>query len=160
MSVPRSRLVTPFFLFSFLATGIDVAPKLSAVCCLGQAQGKGAEPMDVEIKREAAFAGQRDKQKVIFALALCSVIPLLVLAYVLHGHLVPGIEGPTKGLAEALAIPTLVAFTGLLMAGGGYVVWDLASAVSRTASLVSSAQPVGANAGARSDAIGTLMTSF
>ena len=34
--------------------------------------------MDVEIKREAAFAGQRVKQKVVFALALCSVIPLLV----------------------------------------------------------------------------------
>ena len=71
--------------------------------------------MDVEIKREAAFAGQRVKQKVIFALALCSVIPLLVLTYVIHGHLVPGVESPTKGLAEALAIPTLVAFTGLLM---------------------------------------------
>src|SRR4030095_12709604 len=74
--------------------------------------------MDVEIKREAAFAGQRVKQKVIFALALCSVIPLLVLTYVIHGHLVPGVESTTKGLAEALAIPTLVAFTGLLMAGG------------------------------------------
>jgi hypothetical protein len=31
--------------------------------------------MDGEIKREVAFAGQRVKQKVVFALALCSVIP-------------------------------------------------------------------------------------
>ena len=116
--------------------------------------------MDVEIKREAAFAGQRVKQKVIFALALCSVIPLLVLTYVIHGHLVPGIESPTKGLAEALAIPTLVAFTGLLMAGGGYVVWDLASAVSRTASLVATAQPAGEMSGPRHDEIGTLMVAF
>jgi diguanylate cyclase (GGDEF)-like protein len=116
--------------------------------------------MDVEIKREAAFAGQRVKQKVIFALALCSVIPLLVLTYVIHGHLVPGVESPTKGLAEALAIPTLVAFTGLLMAGGGYVVWDLASAVSRTASLVATAQPAGEMSGARHDEIGTLMVAF
>ncbi|HYS94697.1 MAG TPA: diguanylate cyclase, partial [Candidatus Acidoferrales bacterium] len=116
--------------------------------------------MDVEIKREAAFAGQRVKQKVIFALALCSVIPLLVLTYVIHGHLVPGVEGPTKGLAEALAIPTLVAFTGLLMAGGGYVVWDLASAVSRTASLVANAQPAGEMSGSRHDEIGTLMVAF
>src|SRR6266545_4219047 len=86
--------------------------------------------MEVEMKREAAFAGQRVKQKVVFALALCSVIPLLV------------------------------AFTGLLMAGGGYVVWDLASAVSRAASLVATAQPVVQTAGARSDEIGTLVTSF
>src|SRR6266581_4732891 len=116
--------------------------------------------MDVEIKREAAFAGQRVKQKVIFALALCSVIPLLVLTYVIHGHLVPGVEGPTKGLAEALAIPTLVAFTGLLMAGGGYVVWDLAGAISRTASLVANAQPAGEMSGSRHDEIGTLMVAF
>src|SRR6266853_286958 len=116
--------------------------------------------MDVEIKREAAFAGQRVKQKVVFALALCSVIPLLVLTYVIHGHLVPGFESAAPGMTNVLAIPTLVAFTGLLMAGGGYVVWDLASAVSRAASLVSTAQPAGQTTGARSDEIGTLVTSF
>jgi len=117
--------------------------------------------MDGEIKREAAFAGQRVKQKVVFALALCSVIPLLVLTYVIHGHLVPGFETTAaRGMTDVLAIPTLVAFTGLLMAGGGYVVWDLASAVSRAANLVSTAQPAGETAGARHDEIGTLMTSF
>jgi diguanylate cyclase (GGDEF)-like protein len=116
--------------------------------------------MDVEIKREAAFAGQRVKQKVVFALALCSVIPLLVLTYVIHGHLVPGFESAARGMTDVLAIPILVAFTGVLMAGGGYVVWDLASAVSRAASLVSMAQPTGATSGARSDEIGTLVTSF
>src|SRR3990172_8271245 len=142
--------------------------------------------MDGELKREAAFAGQRVKQKVVFALALCSVIPLLILTYVLHGHLVPGLGTtargmtdvlaiptlapppppppgrgpPARGMTDVLAIPTLVAFTGLLMAGGGYVVWDLASAVSRAANLVSAAQPAGETAGARHDEIGTLMTSF
>src|SRR5512132_2733861 len=112
--------------------------------------------MSAGIKREAAFAGTRVKQKVVFALALCSVIPLLVLTYVIHGHLVPGLDGP--GMNDVLAIPTLVAFTGLLMAGGGYVVWDLASAVSRAANLVSTAQPTGETPGARSDEIGTLVT--
>jgi len=115
--------------------------------------------MDGEIKREVAFAGQRVKQKVVFALALCSVIPLLVLTYVLHNHLLPGLE-TARGMTDVLAIPTLVAFTGLLMAGGGYVVWDLASAVSRAANLVSTAQPAGETAGARHDEIGTLMASF
>src|SRR5713226_6950402 len=114
-----------------------------------------------EIKREVAFAGQRVKQKVIFALALCSVIPLLVLTYTLHGYFIPGGNANIVAgrLQDLLALPVLVAFTGLLMAGGGYVVWDLASAVSRAASLVSTAQPVAGTAGARSDEIGTLMAS-
>jgi diguanylate cyclase (GGDEF)-like protein len=114
--------------------------------------------MEEGVKREAAFAGQRVKQKVVFALALCSVIPLLVLTYVLHGHLVPSPGG--ANMSDVLAIPTLVAFTGLLMAGGGYVIWDLASAVSRAANLVSTAHPVGKTAGARHDEIGTLISSF
>ena len=114
-----------------------------------------------EIKREVAFAGQQVKQKVIFALALCSVIPLLVLTYTLHGYFVPGAGVPAGGgLQEVLALPVLVAFTGLLMAGGGYVVWDLASAVSRTASLVATAEPSSQTAVSRSDEIGTLMASF
>ncbi len=114
--------------------------------------------MEGKIKREAAFAGKRVKQKVVFALALCSVIPLLVLTYVLHGNLVPALGA--ADLNNVLAIPTLVAFTGLLMAGGGYVVWDLASAVTHAASLVATAQPAGETAGARHDEIGTLMVSF
>jgi len=115
--------------------------------------------MDGEMKREAAFTGQRVKQKVVFSLALCSVIPLLVLTYVLNSHLLPGLEN-AKGMTDVLAIPTLVAFTGLLMAGGGYVVWDLASAVSRAANFVSKAQPAGETASARHDEIGALMASF
>ncbi len=115
-----------------------------------------------EIKREVAFAGQRVKQKVIFALALCSVIPLLVLTYTLHGYFIPGGNANIIAgrLQDLLALPILVAFTGLLMAGGGYVVWDLASAVSRTASLVATAQPTSPTTVSRSDEIGTLMASF
>ena len=115
-----------------------------------------------EIKREVAFAGQRVKQKVIFALALCSVIPLLVLTYTLHGYFIPGGNANIIAgrLQDLLALPILVAFTGLLMAGGGYVVWDLASAISRTASLVTTAQPSHPATVSRSDEIGTLMASF
>ena len=115
-----------------------------------------------EIKREVAFAGQQVKQKVIFALALCSVIPLLVLTYTLHGYFIPGGNANIIAgrLQDLLALPILVAFTGLLMAGGGYVVWDLASAISRTASLVTTAQPSHPATVSRSDEIGTLMASF
>jgi diguanylate cyclase (GGDEF)-like protein len=115
-----------------------------------------------EIKREVAFSGHRVKQKVIFALSLCSVIPLLVLTYTLHGYFIPGGNANIIAgrLQDLLALPILVAFTGLLMAGGGYVVWDLASAVSRTASLVATAQPSSPTTVSRSDEIGTLMASF
>ena len=115
-----------------------------------------------EIKREVAFAGQQVKQKVIFALALCSVIPLLVLTYTLHGYFIPGGNANIIAgrLQDLLALPILVAFTGLLMAGGGYVVWDLASAISRTATLVTTAQPSSPTTVSRSDEIGTLMASF
>ena len=113
--------------------------------------------MDAEIKREAAFVGQGVKQKVTFALALCSVIPLLVLAYVLHGSL-PSLG--TRNLNDVDIISTLVAFTGLLMAAGCYVVWDLARAVTHAAGLVEAAQPASVTAGARHDEIGTLIASF
>jgi diguanylate cyclase (GGDEF)-like protein len=114
--------------------------------------------MDGEIKREAAFVGQRVKQKVTFALVLCSVIPLLVLAYVLHGGPLSSL-GP-RNLNDLDVIPILVAFTGLLMAGGCYVVWDLARAVTHAAGLVEAAQPAGVKAGERHDEIGTLVVSF
>ena len=37
-------------------------------------------------------------------------------------------------------MPALLVFTGLLMAGGGFVVWDMASAVSRAAQLATAAK--------------------
>ena len=110
------------------------------------------------IGREVAFAGQGVKQRITLALALCSLLPLLVLTYVLRGHLVPGLESAT-GLSDELALPALV-LTGLLMAGGGYVIWDLARAVSAAARIVSGAGPGGGERGARRDEIGTLMVSF
>ena len=53
------------------------------------------------INREVALAGQQVRRKVIFALTLCSVIPLLVLTYVIHGHLVPGLEPSAMGMTDA-----------------------------------------------------------
>src|SRR5258707_8512951 len=58
-------------------------------------------------------------------------------------------------------MPALHIFTGLLMAGGGFVVWDVASAISRAAQLATATKaseiPVVPN---RKDEIGTLMSSF
>ena len=48
-----------------------------------------------ELNREIAFAGQRVKQKVIFALTLASVIPLLILTYALQAPGAVTCSGPS-----------------------------------------------------------------
>ncbi len=113
-----------------------------------------------DLNREIAFAGQRVKQKVIFALTLASVIPLLILTYAFQSP-VRSLLGPIGQYTESFTMPALLIFTGLLMAGGGFVVWDVASAISRaahlaTATKVSDLPPVST----RKDEIGSLVTSF
>jgi diguanylate cyclase (GGDEF)-like protein len=111
------------------------------------------------INREVAFAGQRVRRKVIFALALCSVIPLLLLTYALHAP-VREFLGPLAGIADAVSIPALLVFAALLMAGGAFIVWDIATAVSRAAQLSNERNPELPAEPGRKDEIGTLMSSF
>jgi len=111
------------------------------------------------INREVAFAGQQVRRKVIFALALCSVLPLLLLTYTFHTP-VREFLGPLAGVADAVSVPALLVFTGLLMAGGAFVVWDIATALSRAAQLSSERNPDLPADLVRKDEIGTLMSSF
>jgi diguanylate cyclase (GGDEF)-like protein len=108
--------------------------------------------------RDVAFAGQRVKQKIMIALALSSVIPLLILAYILYAHIVPLLDGEKYRLI-ILGLQVLIGFTGLLMVAGAYIIWDVASAVVRTAEVVGDSKHFG-ELGQRSDEIGTLMQSF
>ncbi len=113
-----------------------------------------------DLNREIAFAGQRVKQKVIFALTLASVIPLLILTYAFQAP-VRQLLGPLGQYTEAFTMPALLAFTGLLMAGGGFVVWDVASAISRAAQLATATKAADIPmVPSRKDEIGTLMSSF
>ncbi len=113
-----------------------------------------------ELNREIAFAGQRVKQKVIFALALASVIPLLLLTYAFQTP-VRSWLGPVGDLTDAVTVPALLLFTALLMAGGGFVIWDMASAISRAAHLAGVAKasdlPAVTN---RRDEIGALVENL
>lgn len=111
------------------------------------------------INREVAFAGQRVRRKVIFALTLCSVIPLLLLTYAFHAP-VREFLGPLVGLADSVSIPALLTFTALLMAGGAFIVWDIATALSRAAQLSNEQNPELPAEPSRKDEIGTLMSSF
>ncbi|MBI2014498.1 MAG: hypothetical protein HYS77_03025 [Candidatus Rokubacteria bacterium] len=48
--------------------------------------------MPSEASPDVAFAGRRLKRKVLLALALSSVLPLLVLTYVVHGFVLPALH--------------------------------------------------------------------
>ena len=105
--------------------------------------------------KEAAFAGQRVRKKVVLSLLFSSFIPLLILIYILHGYIVPML-GQHRSVVLALQI--LILFTGLLMVGGAYVIWDLANAVVRAARLAGISGAV-AGPDERTDEVGSLMTS-
>jgi len=112
-----------------------------------------------ELNRELAFAGQRVKQKVILALTLGSIIPLLLLTYAFQTPVREWL-GPIGDLTDTLTVPALLLFTGLLMAGGGFVVWDIATAISRAAHLATTAKASDMPAvPTRKDEIGSLMSS-
>ena len=111
------------------------------------------------IKREVALAGQHVRRKVILALTLCSGIPLLLLSYAFHAP-VREFLGPLASLADSVSIPALMAFTGLLMAGGAFIVWDIATALSRAAQISNQPSPDLPAELSRKDEIGTLMSSF
>src|SRR5713101_6759320 len=108
--------------------------------------------------RDIAFAGQRVKQKILIALALAAVIPLLILTYILYAHILPLLNGEAHRVVS-LALHVLVAFTWLLMAAGAYVIWDIAAAVARTTETIAESKHMD-QLTQRSDEIGTLMQSF
>ena len=112
------------------------------------------------INREVAFAGQQVRRKVILVLTLCSIIPLLLITYAFNSP-VREFLGPLAGLADSVSIPAIMVFTLLLMLGGAFVVWDIATALSRAAHLSNQARPdLTAAESGRKDEIGTLMNSF
>jgi diguanylate cyclase (GGDEF)-like protein len=114
----------------------------------------------VAINREIAFAGQRVKQKITFGLTLTLIIPLLVLTYGFYAYVLP-LAQSDRGSIDVVWIMALLAFTGLLMLGGGVVVWDVATAVSRAARLITSSQRIEPETlPQRNDDIGALMASF
>jgi len=109
----------------------------------------------MQARKEVAFGGHRIRTKVILALLLSSVIPLLILIYILHAYIVP-LLGEHRMVV--LAVQALTLFTGILMAAGAYVIWDMANAVVRTTQLISTSRLAAGKQ--RTDEIGVLMESF
>jgi diguanylate cyclase (GGDEF)-like protein len=113
--------------------------------------------MSRDLETDVARAGQRIKSKVLVALVLSSVVPILVLAFVVLVLLLPML-GPGETLKFGV-LQMLIVFTLIGMVAGAWVIWDLGRIVARMGALMSSE---GALSGfeRRRDEVGTLMTSF
>jgi diguanylate cyclase (GGDEF)-like protein len=113
--------------------------------------------MPDEYSGDLASVGRLLRRKVLLALTLTSLIPLLVLAYVVHRYVQPGMD-PAQ-VARFYGLQALILFTVLGMLGGAYIIWDLGRAFARIAGLLSN-EPKLAEVGSRTDEVGTLMKSF
>jgi diguanylate cyclase (GGDEF)-like protein len=113
--------------------------------------------MPPESAPEVAHAGLRIKKRILVALTLASVVPVLVLTFVVLVLLLPGLA-PGETLKSS-GLQLLLVFTVLAMLAGGYVIWDIGRTMARIASLMArdTALPGGER---RRDEVGTLMTSF
>ncbi len=100
--------------------------------------------------------GRRLRHKVQLAITLSGVLPLLVLAYVVHGYVLPalGVGDPVR----IFALQGLIICTMLAMIAGGYVIWDLGRTVATMADAMANQRYDALTH--RTDEVGTLMQSF
>jgi diguanylate cyclase (GGDEF)-like protein len=73
------------------------------------------------------------------ALALTTFMPLLVVAYCLYAYTWP-LLSPERQVRDLPWMLVLLGFTGMLMASGSLMLWELARSVARTAEVVSGAK--------------------
>jgi len=83
------------------------------------------EPGDI------ASAGWLLKRKVLLALTLSSLVPLLVLAYLAYRYVRPELQ--PSDAATFYGLHALLFLTLLAMIGGAYIVWDLGRAFAKIA---------------------------
>jgi diguanylate cyclase (GGDEF)-like protein len=105
---------------------------------------------------ELTQVGRRLKQKIQLAIALSGVLPLLVLAYVVHGYVLPGVR-ETDPL-RTFALQALIICTMLGMIAGAWVIYDLGRTVATMADAMAHQRLQGM--ADRRDDVGTLMASF
>jgi diguanylate cyclase (GGDEF)-like protein len=113
--------------------------------------------MPPEPTPEVAHAGLRIKKRILVALTLASIVPVLVLTFV-----VLVLTLPTLAPGETVkfgGLQLLVVFTIIGMLAGGYIIWDIGRTMARIASLMArdTTLPGGER---RRDEVGTLMSSF
>jgi len=106
---------------------------------------------------DAASAGRLLRRKVLLALTLSSLIPILVLGYVVHRYVQPSLDPAHVG--RFYGLQALILLTVVAMLSGAYILWTLGRAFARMTELLSDESRL-AEIGTRSDEVGTLMKSF
>jgi len=81
----------------------------------------------------------RIKRQVCLALAVSSVIPLLMLAWAVYARLIPLLD-PVRHAGEIVRVQAVLVFTTLLIIAGVFIIWDLAIALSQRSSLAAVAR--------------------
>ena len=113
--------------------------------------------MPPESTPEVAHAGLRIKKRILVALTLASVVPVLVLAFVVLVLMLPTLT-PGETIKFG-GLQFLVLFTIIGMLAGGYIIWGMGQTMARIASgMARNITLLGAER--KRDDAGTLMTSF
>jgi diguanylate cyclase (GGDEF)-like protein len=114
----------------------------------------------LEVPAPARLWGESFRRRISLALTLTALVPLLILAYSLLASVMSWLgHEPLQG-RDLLWSQLLLVFTGLLMAAGGLVIWDLGSTVRRTAETVAATGRIESAVAEKTDQIGVLMGSF
>src|SRR5260370_25084693 len=100
------------------------------------------------------------RRKISLALTLTALVPLLVLAYSVFTSVMSWLGHEPLYGRDLLWSHALLVFTGLLMAAGGFVIWDLGLTVRRTAETVAASSRIESAVAEKTDQIGMLMGSF
>ena len=106
---------------------------------------------------DAASAGRLLRRKVLLALTLSSLIPILVLGYVVHRYVQPSLDPAHVG--RFYGLQALILLTVLGMIAGAYIMWTIGRSFAGMAELLSNETRIAA-IGTQSDQVGTLMKSF
>ena len=77
-------------------------------------------------------AARRIKRKILIAIALTAFLPMLVVAYLVYAYALPLLD-PQAQERNLPWMLVLLGGTGLLMAAGSFMLWDLATSVVRHA---------------------------
>jgi diguanylate cyclase (GGDEF)-like protein len=113
--------------------------------------------MPVDEAADVAHAGRRIKNRILVALTLASVVPILALAFVVLVIVLPSLDAGETVKFSGLQM--LLLFTLVLMLLGGYIIWDIGRTLARIAGLMAQQTPL-PGLPRRRDEVGTLMTSF
>jgi len=86
-------------------------------------------------------AARRIKRKILVAITLTAFLPMLVVAYLVYSYAFPLLDAQTQE-RDLPWMLVMICGTGLLMAAGSFMLWDLATSVVRHADANAGSRPV------------------